>query len=128
MSGSVTRRGFLGIGMGALAVGTTVALTRRRTPVPARGLVAMAHDPEAMATFGEASRRVVGSNGTRLARDLAPAGRDERWVDRAAPDEIRMRVTQLISDDVDAGRTVEVAGWIVTPTEAKVAALVHLAR
>lgn len=47
---------------------------------------------------------------------------------RAAPDEVRARLGRQVRDDFAAGRVVDIDGWILSRTEARIAALAALAR
>jgi hypothetical protein len=142
----IDRRAFLGLGaaLGAAAlVGPVVGAAAGGVVGPARPagaaagadglgeLPALFADPAALARIGAGAVRArpVGRDRRRIAAALAPAGAaSPRWLATASAAELRAQLSSAVAADFAAGRIVDVAGWQLALTEARVAALFFLTR
>ena len=96
----------------------TLSLAGKPTSVRVSDLVA---DPAAAHTVGAELRRVTQGDldPQALARSL--------FAEDVAPDHLRPYLQRRIRADFEQGRTVEVRGWVLAETEAKLYLLIRLA-
>ncbi|MBM3673940.1 MAG: hypothetical protein FJW88_03130 [Actinobacteria bacterium] len=74
-------------------------------------------------------RRRVGRNPAGIARALAPRGSDrDRWLTDATADDLRRELGAAVVSNFGADPIVDVAGWQLSLTEARTAALFFLDR
>lgn len=130
MTGRITRRGFLGLGLGAslatLLGGCRGAAEDRSVDLGA--LREVYDDRAALDALGRhaVTRAEVGDDARAVERALRPAGVGADWLRTSSPAEMRRDLRAAIDADFTAARIVDVAGWQLPVTEARVAALFHL--
>jgi hypothetical protein len=131
----VTRRGFLGA---AIGIGATAVLARSKPwqalvsisgPTLAQRLAGLIDDRSSAQAVGSAYLDVVPEDASvaRLVDGVVsglPAGRES--VLAAEDDELRKLLATRIGSDFEQDRVVEVDGWILSPTEARLYALTTL--
>jgi len=130
--GGVTRRGVL-MALGVVAAGGGIALWlgRRESVGSATGdaefaleLKGIASDPDALRLIGAAYLAAVPEERSEAALSAALFSSSAwRGIDPdAAAEQLRIQVRE----DFEAGRTIEIEGWLLALTEARFCALVEL--
>lgn len=128
----VDRRGFLGAVAGAFVASTTRlrGLARVPTAVPrqaaAPALATYFADPAAVARIGAAYLAVAPADGDAdlLLTELAPEGSvpADYWATVAIAD-LQVAIRDAVHADFEAGDIVDIGGWQLARTEARLAAL-----
>ncbi len=131
MTPRIGRRHFLGV-VGAVALGAVVGACRSDTSgadVEVGALRDVFTDLDGLDAIG---RHAVGAPGVgddprAIERALRPAGVARDWLRTTSPASLRRRLEQEVAGDFLHARVLDVAGWRLALTEARVAALFHLA-
>lgn len=126
------RRGFLSIliSSGALIAGWPASGREKLTAEPIRSLLASLRHDESAAVVGNAFlRRHAGEAdaqhlATSIAADLRCRGCDPRRVSRAR---LRRAIAEQVREDFAQNRVVDVDGWVLSSTEARLCGLAALA-
>ena len=131
MTRRIGRRRFLGIA-GAVGLGAVVAACQSgpsRADVDLGALRGIFTDLDGLDAIGRRALDApgVGSDARAIERALRPDGAGPHWLQRTSAEALRRRLEQEISGDFERGRVVDVADWRLSLTEARVAALFHLA-
>ena len=125
------RRAFLELGCAALGAAAFAACGggSSRSDVPVGALRALYADRERVEAVGTRAVGVdeVGSRAPTLAAQLSPTGSAAGLAAATAP-ALRAHLRRAVDEDFARGRVVDVAGWQLALTEARVAALLHLTR
>jgi len=134
---TVTRRQFLALaaggGLAAVAVATRPWRALVAPPPPrtaAERLAGLIRNPQSARPIGRAYLALAPreASSPRLAGLIvAGLGESPRAVDAAGDDELRRLVAAGMVADFAQGRTVELDGWMLSRTEARLYALVELA-
>ena len=133
--GRITRRGFLatviGIGGSALTIGTRPwrALVAFMPVTAAERLVGLLTQRDSARVVGRAylDRVPAESSASGLVDRIAAGLPDGRRAVRDASDgELRALLAASIRSDFEQGRVVDVDGWVLSPTEARLYALTTL--
>jgi hypothetical protein len=132
MSAPLDRRAFLVCSGGALAVAALVACggtTSSGPKIEIGALPDLFSDRATLERIGKYAVRAggVGSRSRDVAAALAPNA-SASWIGSATAPAIREHLRTRIAEDFARDRIVDVAGWQLPLTEARVAALVYLSR
>jgi hypothetical protein len=129
MTGRLDRRGFLMLGGAALAA-TALAACSGGKPADLGTLGSIYRDRDSLERIGRAAAKAPGveRDADDLSRALAPSGSSSRWVRTAGEQAVRRHLDAAVAADFSHDRIVDVAGWQLPLTEARVAALVYVSR
>jgi len=129
--GPVDRRRFLALGAGAAAVAVLAACSRgsSQPPVDVGALHALYPDTDDIEKIGKYAVTVptVGNRRADIAAALSPTG-SSAGLGRATAPALQAHLRKSVAADFAKNRLVDVAGWQLPLTEARVAALVYLSR
>ncbi|MBK5288074.1 MAG: hypothetical protein JJE46_06370 [Acidimicrobiia bacterium] len=130
MTEPISRRAFVAaVGGLSLAVVVAACDPGSQSNVELGRLTSVFPDRAAMVSLGRHAiqRREIGDNAATVERDVRPAGASASWLTTTKPDQLRRHLRDAATADFEAGRIVDVAGWNVSLTIARVAALFYLA-
>jgi hypothetical protein len=126
---AIDRRRFLALGAGAVAVAVLTACSRGSSgpSVDVGALHTLYPDSGRVAPVGKYAVKVkeVGSDRVALAAALSPDG-SAAGLARASAPALRTHLAAAVADDFTKGRIVDVAGWQLPRTEARIAGLLYL--
>jgi|1186.fasta_scaffold231927_2 hypothetical protein len=126
---AIDRRRFLALGAGAVAAAVLAACSRGSSSpsVDLGALSTLYPDAEGVAPVGKQAVKVkeIGNDRVALAAALSPTGSPAGLATSSA-DALRTHLTRAVADDFTKSRVVNVAGWQLPVTEARIAALLHL--
>jgi hypothetical protein len=129
--GPVDRRRFLALSAGAAAVALMAACSRGSSQprVDVGALHDLYPDTDDIERIGKYAVKVpsVGNRRAAIAAQLSPTG-SANGLGRASAPALRSHLKQSVAADFAKNRVVDVAGWQLPLTEARIAALVHLTR
>ena len=130
MNGSLDRRRFLAWGGAALTGLVLAACAGQRAAGPKVDIGSLPDlfaDRAGMERIGKHAVKMhgIGNRPSSVAAALAPNG-SAQWVGSASAPAIRDHLRGRIADDFEHDRIIDVAGWQLPVTEARVAALVYL--
>lgn len=129
--GAFDRRRFLALGAGAMATAVLAACSRgsSQPPVDLGALRALYPDTDDVAKIGKYAVKApsVGNRRADIAAALSPSG-SAVGLGRASEPALRSHLQKSVAADFAKNRVVDVAGWQLPLTEARVAALVYLSR
>jgi len=127
--GPVDRRKFLALGASAVAVAVIAACSRgsSQPEVDVGALHDLYPDTGDVETIGKYAVKVrrVGNRRSDIAAALSPDGSTSGLGKASAP-ALRAHLQKSVADDFAKRRVVDVAGWQLPLTEARVAALIYL--
>jgi hypothetical protein len=130
----LSRRKFLALAAGAgtaVAATALVSCTGSGEPHATLGVLAQVYpDRAALEAIGAQAihARGVGDEPAKLTAALRPPDTGANWLKTARQEQVKQHLQSQTAADLRAGRLVDVAGWQLPLTEARVAALAHLAR
>lgn len=131
MTARIGRRRFLavvgGVALGAVVAACDPASSDAEVDLGALRRVFTDHDGLDAVGRHAVAARVVGDDPRAIERALRPAGAAPDWLRTTSPRSLRRRLDAAVAGDFEHGRVVDVAGWRLSLTEARVAALFHLA-
>jgi hypothetical protein len=131
MNGPLDRRRFLMLGAAAVAAAALAACSRgsSQPPVDLGALRDLYPDTNGVQPVGKYAVKVpsVGNRRDDIAAELSPTG-TAAGLSRTSAPALRSHLQQSVAADFAKNRVVDVAGWQLPLTEARVAALVYLSR
>ncbi len=127
--GHPSRRGFLGaVGGASLALLLGACAGEPRGQIDLGRLPELFGDRASVELIGRraAAVRGVGGDPRAIERSLRPVDASGDWLRTTGLDDLRAIFDRKMRDDFERGRVVDVAGWRLSLTGARIAALMHL--
>jgi hypothetical protein len=130
MNAPLPRRSFLALCGAALVAIVAAACGGGGSKARLGALVSVYPDRAALEAIGAraVAAREVGRNAPHITSALRPRGSAEAWLETMSPPAIKRHLERLVANDFETDRLVDVAGWQLSVTEARVAGLFYLAR